>query len=797
MLSEMFFLHPWRVVFMVLIPVMIYLLTRLFAYRKKVLNNFADPSQHPYLVVGASSSLRLWRYFLILFSVAMALLVLMEPVGNVHYPSSLLKQEAETIKAIETKKWHEVMLLIDTSQSMAVKDTRPGISRLELAKEIAQSIVVDLEGKTVSLAAFTSVETPLVPATQDILFTLLVLRHLKLNEGDTTGTDLVDALKGIREHFKEDPIQKVKTVVLFTDGGDTSLENKGRTDEILNALGDPFAMNLRLIVVAMGSVRGGVIPAVTFQGQEVKSAVELPLLKKIAARGRGEVVTTEGKSTQSISTSVRALIDKEASPEEVQEVVRHARGALPDPIHSIYFRFPLALSIIALILFLWLPEARFMTIFFVFVSVPCWGNVQDPLIYLEAGQGVKAEQIYHEMLIDDRNPWHQAVANYNLGCFSMQRGDYDAALGYFDAVTSIKNISPLLTSYVYLNSSIATALLVEKMVKDKEINPAQGLIMLRDAEKQLILGYQADCSIGRLEGSGVCPEIASYKQVGAYLQRLAANLRREEEHRRRLKEADESSLSPMQIHLQKSLDETLSMISRQEIDPRNIEDLLNELNDLKSLFPDQNVKEAIHNGISAQKSLKANKNEQTRFFLLSLYQWLELILAKNNNKEPKSALRAAIEQEMNAIDMTIDMKKIGEEDGSLKEVLLQKQELVRAAGISFVDVVIIEQKKEFKKGYCQKEPWHSALPLYFEGYKMALAAAQELNKGTLVNAIHYQNETLDYWKLALKALETPPSETKASNSLLEKKEIQNLIEMETEDIPQKPQSPPKVVDKPW
>lgn len=760
-----------------------------------MLNRFADASQQPLLVTGASSSQRIMRYGLLIFSCFTAVIALMEPAGNIHYPSSLIQNDLEMIKAIETRQFHEVMFLIDTSQSMAAKDTGQKISRLEFAKEISQFVIPNLKGKMVSLAAFTSLETPIVPATQDILFTLLSLQKLHFNEGDAAGTELDEALKGIQSHFKESSIQEAKTIILLTDGGDPVTEEERL--KILQAIGDPFATNMRLIVVGIGSEKGAIIPEFAYQGKEIKVTLNSSLLKNIAARGRGQYISSEEKSAQNVATLVQAAIDKKDSTEQIHEVIRHARGKLPPPIYSSYFHFPLALAISSLILFLWIPEGKFFTIiFFLIIFTPIRSYGEDPLIYLEAGQGIRAEQNYHELLANDKDSWHQAVAMYNLGCFSLKRGDYDRALGYFEQASSIGNLSPILVSYIHLNSSVSTILLVEKMFKNKEINSAQALILLRQAQTELSLSHDADCKAAKLKGSDNCAGIESYQQVFNYLQKLAANLRAEEEYRRQQQIA--VSLSPQKKALQQALNDTLSILTREQIEEGLINSLLLDLSELKKIIPNPDMEEAYQQGQEALKTFQQKKNQETLFFLRSVYQVIEQILSQKNKKTPKETLQAAIENQMNAIDLTIELKKMQITDASLKNLLLKKQDLVKETGSLFIDRVIIDQRKEYQQGFCQNEPWHSALPLYFEGYKMQLAARRELDQGTLTNAIFYQNETLDYWKLALKALDIPPSTISPSANYKEQKKVQNIVEMENEDYV-KPQEKNliKMTDKPW
>jgi len=193
---------------------------RLFEYRKTTLSGFASEKVLQDILIPRSRY-NFWAktvaFFLVWIFAAWAL---MQPTGNGHYPletamEAAAKPKGKAKEAVVKRKAHDVIFLVDASASMSVQDTRTGVSRLNYAKEIVDQIVSGLRGESTALYAFTSDTSKLSPRTMDYLFVRLILRQMRINEGDIAGTNLVEALSDMIFEIK---IGKFKSRNLFNVG---------------------------------------------------------------------------------------------------------------------------------------------------------------------------------------------------------------------------------------------------------------------------------------------------------------------------------------------------------------------------------------------------------------------------------------------------------------------------------------------------------------------------------------------------------------------------------------------------
>lgn len=361
-----------------------FLFWMLYEYRRRTLQGFAVEPTLAKLIVPRSRLYYLVNTIAILAAYSAATLALMGPKGSGSY---LAKEGEDGRKTLEEKllssaekegekvqlrrKAHDLIFLLDASASMALKDTRPGKSRLEYAKEIVDEIVGALDGQAAALYAFTAEATPIVPPTNDYLFFRLMLRSVQINEGASAGTDFVEALDAVkRRHFGA--LGKLKTLVLLSDGGDTRLEalqGKDREEQleaIVSRLGDTEKENVRVFGVGMGSAEGQIIPNITFEGKPVSSSLDEELLKKLSDKGRGKYYFANAISAFAIAQDIvkemgrdDPFVEATEVPKVVGKVERSVlESGAPDMVYKLYYQVPLGVAILLLTLPLIFPEVR-------------------------------------------------------------------------------------------------------------------------------------------------------------------------------------------------------------------------------------------------------------------------------------------------------------------------------------------------------------------------------------------------------------------------------------------------------
>lgn len=335
-------------------------------YRQRQQQKYASLMLLSRLLTPRSSSLTYtkiagWTLVWVLICVA-----LMEPFGNVRYSSLGAYSPSSPTHATPHIVPHEVIFLVDTSASMRVPDGPEGEIRLEEAKVIMEDIIRQLRGQTISLYAFTSELSAVVPSTVDYLFTRLSIKELHINEGDVGGTRLAPVLAALQQQAFPEPSPKRYTVIMLTDGGDTQLEAlKGTAQEqerqaILNAIPNPQQLHVRLFTIGLGSLTPQPIPNVTFEGKPVLSKLEPDILKQLAAQERGLYYMAQEWTSWDLAQEFIAqmgeeeLIEQQKFQQERQVAVIKKDDILVD----LYYQIPLGLALLFYLLNFLLPDVR-------------------------------------------------------------------------------------------------------------------------------------------------------------------------------------------------------------------------------------------------------------------------------------------------------------------------------------------------------------------------------------------------------------------------------------------------------
>ncbi len=158
---------------------------------------------------------------------------------------------AETIQ----KSGLDVVILLDTSRSMAVKDTLP--SRLERAKLEVKSFLAAVEGDRVGLVDFAGVPVTLSPLTED---SGAIGMLLDISDPDLIPAQGTDVGKGIAEAIRlfPQPHDRDQVILLFSDG-----EDQGK--DALAAARVAAGLGIRIFSVGVGTEAGGTVPGLSGQ----------------------------------------------------------------------------------------------------------------------------------------------------------------------------------------------------------------------------------------------------------------------------------------------------------------------------------------------------------------------------------------------------------------------------------------------------------------------------------------------------------------------------------------------------
>ncbi|RMH20165.1 MAG: VWA domain-containing protein [Acidobacteria bacterium] len=240
----------------------------------------------------------------------------------------------------------DVVFVLDTSLSMATRDVRP--SRLWVAQTLIRDLVGRLEGDRVALVQAEGEGVVMVPLTLDAAVIDLLLDAVQPGSLPTPGTELAWALERALELFPEGS-EKHRVIVLVSDGEDhgsplRKVENRLReAGVVVHAIGvgTPQGKPLELPGTRPGQ-------PVSYKqdedGNVVVSRLEEAKLEELA-RATGGVylrATSAAADTGPIVSRIRGM--------ETRSFGSDVASALEER-----FQLPLALAILALVLYLTLP----------------------------------------------------------------------------------------------------------------------------------------------------------------------------------------------------------------------------------------------------------------------------------------------------------------------------------------------------------------------------------------------------------------------------------------------------------
>lgn len=335
--------------------ILFYLLHR---YRESVLQRFFNPQLLAQIMEPRSKAMTWIKNGSLILAWVFGCLALMEPRAHSRY----IHTESETTQVKGTNPPRTLLFLIDASESMRVKDTRLGISRFDDAKEISQAILEQMGSVNAGVFAFTSNFTQLSPPSPDQLFTRLMIKSIRINEGDEAGSNLLKPLQTLKERFLTSPSDMQYSVILISDGGDNNLEitqgsqHQNLRAEIVNVLSPSPGVHFRVYTIGTGTTAGGNIPDFTYQGHPVHSSLDENLMKDIAKTGQGKFYLANAFTPLSLAQDLsREIIQTPYSPSAVMEP-ESAESAESSLVYDLYFQIPLGFSLFFLALGLLWPE---------------------------------------------------------------------------------------------------------------------------------------------------------------------------------------------------------------------------------------------------------------------------------------------------------------------------------------------------------------------------------------------------------------------------------------------------------
>jgi Ca-activated chloride channel family protein len=181
---------------------------------------------------------RWWAHFMFTRALLFCIMALAQP--------SIGKQ-----KVTGTLKSMEIVVCLDVSNSMNVKDMSSGEARIAASRRAMTDLVNRLSGEKIGVCVFAGTSLVHLPLTNDYEAAKQFIHEISTDLISLQGTNISLAFETAQKMFS--PISGGKAVVLFTDGED-------HDGNAIEAAGNLKDAEIQVHVLGLGSKNGGPLP---------------------------------------------------------------------------------------------------------------------------------------------------------------------------------------------------------------------------------------------------------------------------------------------------------------------------------------------------------------------------------------------------------------------------------------------------------------------------------------------------------------------------------------------------------
>jgi Ca-activated chloride channel family protein len=239
-------------------------------------------------------------------------------------------------KVTGTIKSLELVVCLDVSNSMDVKDMDGSESRLTASKRAMNDLINRLSGEKIGVCVFAGTSFVQLPLTNDYEAAKLFIEEVNTNLISQQGTNISSALGTAEKMFS--PVTGGKAILLITDGED----HDGSAIESVRSLSDKL---IELHVLGVGSKKGGPLlvdarrPELGYRksdkGQVLISKIDPNLIEKLAMAANGSYLLSS-----SAYPSVQQVLT------EINQIQRTNLRDLAFEVRSNNYRIPLSAALL-------------------------------------------------------------------------------------------------------------------------------------------------------------------------------------------------------------------------------------------------------------------------------------------------------------------------------------------------------------------------------------------------------------------------------------------------------------------
>lgn len=434
-------------ILVVLLPALILFLIWSWRKKQQLIRQFVRSRLLAELTVGVSKSVQKVRLVLLVLAVIILGLALARPQWGFSWEES-------------RQRGLDILVAIDTSQSMLAEDIAP--NRLARAKLAALDLMQLARHDRLGLIAFAGSAFLQCPLTLDDEIFRQSVTMLDTKIIPQGGTAIEEAITVATATVKKEE-NSAKALIILTDGED---QGSG----VLDAAEDAAKAGLHVFTIGIGTAAGeilrrkderGVVDYIKDeQGNIVKSRLNEPLLRQIAAKCNGFYLPFEGNRTMEL------LYERGLASLPKTEIT----ARLQRQYHE-RFQWPLALAIAVLLIEMFVPERRRVSRAEAARSAtaPAWSKAVAAVFFLllipaargaspsaaerayGAGHYAEAQQEYETLA--QRRP-NDSRLYYNAGTAAYRNGQYARATNSFQAALQAADLNLQERSYYNLGNTL-------------------------------------------------------------------------------------------------------------------------------------------------------------------------------------------------------------------------------------------------------------------------------------------------------------------------------------------------------
>jgi Ca-activated chloride channel family protein len=314
---QLAFRHGNALWWIALVPLCICLFLWLLQWKNKRFQDLGNARIQGILLQPVSAMHTFLKFFFFRNTLVFIILAMANPVFG-------------TRKVSGTVESMELVLALDISNSMNVKDIDPKTSRLTIARRAMIQLINQLHGEKVGIVVFAGSAYIQLPLTADYEAAKMYINEIETDMISRQGTHIAQALEVSGRLFTES--ETSKAILLVTDGED----HEGGISEIWTILKE---QQVQLAILGLGTTAGGLVPnnpnrpelgyKTDARGAPIHSRLNAQLVQEIARKTGGfSMISQEDyPDLRRLLTQINHL--KRAKIDNFEFEVKESRYRLP------------------------------------------------------------------------------------------------------------------------------------------------------------------------------------------------------------------------------------------------------------------------------------------------------------------------------------------------------------------------------------------------------------------------------------------------------------------------------------